>query len=267
VSLSGGSALLCLPYQTSPATLATMLRALNFARGLSGVAPLTSLTDAGSGAALSALIQAANRVLTHTPGSRMLCYTASGARAAGRSDIGLWGSTVDNWRPSIASVLTGYLTDSGGGNADAAHRLWLLRTAARKLTTGFAMSHSGGWTWVSNDTVVFPNAADVRSGPKFHAWPGKGYFPIQLEPHGRWSLSAASSRIGFRHARVRVTRNGHRVKVKRLMPTTSYGDNSLTWQLASRPRLHHKKTAKYCVKVTHIRHSKAYSYCTYLFRP
>jgi len=244
-----------------------MLRALNFARGLSGVAPLTSLSDTGGGASLSALIQAANQVLTHTPGPRLLCYTSSGASASGRSDIGLWGSTISNWRPTVSKVLHAYLTDSGNGNAQAAHRLWLLRTAARSLTTGFAVSRASGWTWVGNSIVVFPNSADVNSGPKFHAWPGKGYFPIQLEPHGRWSISAASPRINFRHARVRVARNGHRVKVKRLLPTTSYGDNSLTWQLASRPRLGHKKTVKYCVKVTHIRHSKNYRYCTYFFRP
>lgn len=266
VSLYGGSDLLCLPYQTSPATLATMLRALNFARGLSGVPPLTSLTDS-SGAARSALIQVVNRVLDHSPGRGLSCYSPAGAHAARRSDLGLWGYSTKTWRPTISTVVNAYLTDPGGSNADAAHRLWLLRSAARKLTTGFAVNHSGGWTWVSNSTVVFPNSGDVPGGPKFHAWPGAGYFPIQLEPRGRWSLSAASPRIGFKHAKIRVTRNGHKVKVRRKLATTVYGDNSLTWQLASRPRLGRAKTATYCVKVTGIGHSKPYSWCTYLFRP
>ncbi len=262
VSLSGGSTTSCQPFQTSAATLSTMLRAINFARALSGVAPLTSLTDSDSRAAKSALILAANQTLSHSPSPRAKCYSPIGASTARQSDLGLWAYSTPSWRPTVASVVGSYLTDPGKVNADAAHRIWLLRAAARRMSTGFAVARAGGWTWVSNNTVVFPNSGDVRGGPKFHAWPGSGYFPIQLEPHGRWSVSASSKRIGFKHAKVRVTRNGHPVKVRSLLPSNSFGDHSLTWQLASRP-----KVGTYCVKVTGISHSKTYSWCTDLFRP
>jgi len=262
VSLTGGSVGRCAPYRTSATTLQKMKAALNYARALAGVPPLTSLADPSNGAARSALIQVANRFLSHSPGPRSTCYSSAGARTAGRSDLGLWGNTASGWRPTVASVIRSYLTDNGRTNAEAAHRIWLLRSAARQLATGFAVNRTGGWTWVSNNIAVFPTKADVSGGPKFHSWPAGGYFPIQLEPAGRWSISATPHSIHFAHARVQVTRNGRSVKVVRLLPSSGYGDHSLTWQLAARPT-----TGTYCVTVSGISGSKPYSYCTTLFRP
>ena len=110
----------------------------------------------------TALIQVVNRVLDHSPGSGLSCYSPAGAHAARRSDLGLWGYSTKNWRPTVSTVVNAYLTDPGKSNADAAHRLWLLRSAARKLTTGFAVNHSGGWTWVGVTAIVW--AAGVAYG-------------------------------------------------------------------------------------------------------
>ena len=261
VSATGGSTDTCTPFVTSAATLNATRSAINFARALSGVAPVTSVADTSRDAARSALILAANRMLTHTPGTSSRCYTAAGARTAKRSNIGLWASNASDWRPSVGQIVAGYLTDPGADNVLAAHRIWLLRAAARSLPVGFAVSRAGGWTWVANDIIVLPSGADVRGGAKFHSWPAKGYFPLQLEPAGRWSLSSPNPRISFKRAHVRVTRNGKTVALARTKWSNSIGDHSLIWQLRNRP-----SAGTYCVRVTGIAGSAAYSYCTRLFR-
>jgi len=267
VSPTGGSTALCLPFTTPASAQAAILQAINVARALTGVAPIESVADPSGAAAKSALIQAANRQLSHSPTARALCYSAAGARAARRSDVGLWGSTSKNWRPTASAIVRAYLSDPGKGNADAAHRIWLLRGAARHLAAGFALMRSGGWTWVGNSIVVFPTSSDASPAAGLHGWPSPGWFPIQLEPAGRWSLSSGSGAVRFTRARVSVTRNGKAVKVSRVTASTKYGDHALVWQLAKRPSLGKASSVRYCVKVTRITGAKDYTGCTRFYRP
>lgn len=270
ISLSGGSANSCKVFTASSATQSAALTAINFARGLDGLDSISSVTDKHlADAEHSALIQAANDTLTHTPSSNLSCYTKSGATGAASSDLGYLSDSRPGWVPTVSAFLHNYMDDAGSVNEVVAHRRWILRPEAGTMANAYARALGGAGTVFTNDLWIFPSSSDRKNAtkPTFYAWPATGYFPTSLEPNGRWSLSASSSKISFAHATVAVSYQGKSVSVHRYTPATGYADNTIVWQFASAPAGVTSGEHDYKVTVSHITGHGAYSYWVKLFKP
>jgi uncharacterized protein YkwD len=199
------------------------LRAVSFGGALNGSAQRAALMMEAAGA------------LSHTPGRSWPCWTRGGASAAGRSNLALM--TNPKW-----SVPT-YLTDPGAGNRAVGHRRWILDP--RQTTMGVGQTRranalyvldTGSWSWQAG-------AAPLQ------AWPTAGYFPMALEPGGRWSLSSA--RPAYDLSRTRVTVTGP--AGTRLDLTTYRERGVLSWDLGGRISRRAAREATYTVSVTGIR--------------
>jgi hypothetical protein len=94
----------------------------NLFRGLSGV-PAGITYDAVNNdppEQQAALMMSANAQLSHSPPSNWLCYTSSGATAAGQSNLC---SSYNN--PNDPSCVAQYVDDSGSSNTEVGHRRWI----------------------------------------------------------------------------------------------------------------------------------------------
>ena len=96
-----------------------VLRRINYYRAMAGMpanvvlySTVVPYNQAG------ALLMSANSSLSHFPPSSWSCYTASGANAAGNSNIALGMAGAD--------AVDGYIVDDGSGNTAAGHRRWIL---------------------------------------------------------------------------------------------------------------------------------------------
>lgn len=271
ITLTGGSTGSCSVYVADAATQGTARAAYNFVRGLDGLDALSSLTDTHlSDAEKSALIMAANNTLTHYPAKSFKCYTSGGASAARHSDLAYLWDSDPSWMPTVSQFIRIYMDDPASTNEAVPHRRWILRPEAGTMANAYAIRGVQGGRVATNDLYVFPSNTD-RSGaakPKFYAWPAKGYFPTGLEPGGRWSLSASSSKVHFKNAKVNVTYNGDTVKVKRYKPAEGYADNALVWQFATAPpKVTGSGERDYRVTVSHITGAGNYTYVVRLFAP
>ncbi len=208
----------CRPGTSSASSRAATLRAVNFVRSMSGLAPVRFSTVLNGRSQRTALMMSANQALSHTPPRGWRCYTRIGAANAARSNLVLS-------YPSITSAgLVGlYMGEPGSGNAAVAHRRWLLNPFATTMGTGSTDAANAM-------TVVGPTAAN-RPNPAWVSWPTAGYFPRPLEPSGRWSLSAGSRQADFRRATVRVYRNGKAIRAVKLRVHSGYAMPTLVWQI------------------------------------
>lgn len=250
-----GSDSACRPGTTSASSRAATLRALNFARSLSGLAPVRFSSTLNARSQRTALLMSANRALSHHPPRGWRCRTDVGAANAARSNLALS-------YPSITSggAIGLYLREPGSSNAAVGHRRWLLNP--------FATTMGSGSTHTANAITVIGPTADRRPNPAWVSWPTAGWFPRPLEPSGRWSLSAGSSRTDFRRASVRVYRDGTRVTAKRLRVRPGYAQPTLVWQIPARQA----RSGTYRVVVRGVRRAgtaKAFgrTYTVRLFTP
>ncbi len=208
----------CRPGTVSAASRAATLRALNFARSMSGLAPVRFSTTLDARAQRTALMMSANRALSHDPPRGWRCRTAAGAANAGRSNLALSYPSITS-----AGAIGLYLREPGSGNAAVGHRRWLLNP--------FATTMGNGSTSTANAITVIGPTSARRPNPAWVSWPTAGWFPRPLEPGGRWSLSAGNSRTDFARATVRVHRNGTAVRVTKLRVRPGYAQPTLVWQL------------------------------------
>ncbi|MGN6250992.1 MAG: CAP domain-containing protein [Marmoricola sp.] len=271
LQLSGGDPDSCTPYRTAAESQTRTRDAINFARGLAGLRPLTSVSDTHTAVAgLSALLQASNRSLSHSPPSSWLCWTLAAATAAGRSNLDLRWSTGGGPLPTPADIVSDYLVDRGTPNTEVGHRRWLLRPGATTMGSGNAVVSDGDTQYVANDLWVLPSllAGAPAGTPAFYGWPAAGWFPSPLEPEGRWSLSSSTG-ADFSHATVRVTRDGVAVPVNVQPTAIGYADNTLVWQLATPPAATGATAHTYDVTVRGIAGARTstYSYSVRLFDP
>jgi uncharacterized protein YkwD len=213
-----GSDSRCDPGTTSTGSRAATLRAVNFVRSLSGLAPVRLSPTLNARSQRTALMMSANRSLSHTPPRSWRCWTQAGADNARRSNVALS-------YPSITSAgLVGlYMSDPGAENSAVGHRRWLLNPFSTVMGTGSTDTANAM-------TVIGPTAAG-RPNPTWVSWPSAGYFPSSLEPGGRWSLSAGNKAMDFRRATVRVYRDGQPVRATRLRVQNGYAQPTLVWQL------------------------------------
>ena len=216
-----GSDSRCQAGSTSTSSRAATLRAVNFIRAMSGLAPVRFSAVLNARSQRTALMMSANRTLSHAPSRGWRCYNRVGAANAGRSNLALS-------YPSISSAgLVGlYMQEPGAGNVAVGHRRWLLNP--------FTTTMGSGSTHTANAmTVIGPTRAG-RPNPAWVSWPTAGYFPRTLEPNGRWSLSAGNRRADFRRATVHVYRNGHAIRTVRQRVHNGYGMPTLVWQIPAR---------------------------------
>jgi uncharacterized protein YkwD len=210
----------CAAGTTSGSSAAATLRAVNFVRSMSGLAPVKLSSTLNARSQRTALMMSANRSLSHTPPCSWRCWSKTGADNAGKSNLALSYPSITS-----AGLVELYMRDPGSDNGAVGHRRWLLNPFSTTMGTGS--------TDTANAMTVVGPTSDSRPNPTWVSWPTAGYFPEALEPGGRWSLSAGDSRMDFSKATVRVYRNGKAVRATKLHVHNGYAQPTLVWQLAS----------------------------------
>lgn len=227
------------------------LESLNFVRAMAGLDPVAFTGALSNQAQEAALMMTANHSLSHDPPRSWRCWSRTGADAAGRSNIGLTSGQMTAGR-SIEL----YMDDAGSMNQAAGHRRWVLNP--------WAATMGNGLTSDANALYVMGQTDAHNANPAWVSWPTAGWFPTQLQPAGRWSLSSGRARADFRQATVTVTHAGARLPVKRFAPHNGYGQPTLVFQVRGL-----QQTGAYRVVVRHIRGtpSPRHAWTVRLFRP
>ena len=213
-----GSESRCVVGSTSASSRGATLRAINFVRSMSGLAPVSLNSTLNARSQRTALMMSAQKALSHTPSRRWRCYSAVGAANASKSNLALAYPNLTS-----AGLVSQYMKDSGAGNIAVGHRRWLLNP--------FATAMGSGSTRTANAVTVIGPKSMSRPNPRWVSWPTGGYFPNTLEPNGRWSLSAGNRYTDFRYATVRVSRNGKPVAVRKYRVENGYAQPTLVWQM------------------------------------
>lgn len=239
----------CEAGKVSTAAQDATFSAINFARamaGLDAVAPDTRLSER---AQKTALVMAANRNVSHTPPPSWSCWSDTSAEGAGSSLLAL----------SIPAITAGgaidlYLDDEGSTNLPVAHRRWLLYPTARTMGVGL--------TSITSAVDVLGPRNKAATNPNWVAWPTAGWFPSQMEPNGRWSLSSGEAGANFSQAKIRVTQGGKSLAVRKLSVKRGYGMPTVVFNVKGA-----SQAGTYKVAVTGIRGaaSKSHTYKVKLF--
>lgn len=213
-----GSTTGCAAGDTSAAYKAATLRRVNWFRAMAGV-PASVQLDAtfNAKAQQAALMMAANNQLSHFPPASWACYTATGAEAAGKSNLALGRAGAD-------SIAEGYMRDSGANNAAVGHRRWLLYPQTQLMGVGDADgSVKANALWVFDANLFGPRPA-VRDD--FVAWPPAGYVP-HAAVYPRWSFSYPQA--DFSAAVVTMTQDGVPLATRTEPVSNGVGENTLVW--------------------------------------
>ena len=187
----------CTPGTTSQAYRDSVLQRVNWYRRMAGLGTVTENATFTQHNQQAAMMMAAERSLSHSPGTGWACYTADGATAAGKSNLALGLSGIE--------AIDAYMQDFGSSNTKVGHRRTILYPQVQEMGTGDVPF--GPSTWPTNTLYVFDSnlwdtRPDVREDRDFVAWPPSGYVPAEAV-WGRWSFSLA--RADFSSAAVSVT--------------------------------------------------------------
>jgi uncharacterized protein YkwD len=213
-----GSTATCAAGKPSAQAQAATLSAINYFRAMGRLDPVTLDPAMSAQAQQAALMMDANFALDHSPPSSWHCWTQTGADAAGQSNLCL-GCTG-------AEAVSVYMSDPGQNNGVAGHRRWVMYPQTSVMGSGSTRS--------ANALMVFGSGAPLSATrPRWVSWPTPGYFPTELEPGGRWSLSGSDASVDFGAAKVSVsTATGAKLKVKQEAVVDGYGSNTLVWQVS-----------------------------------
>ncbi|CAM5793197.1 CAP domain-containing protein [Cellulomonas persica] len=219
-----GSVGACTAGQESRASRAATLTTVNAMRAMVQLPPVELDTEASSAAQKAALLMDANDKLSHAPSPSEFpkCWTRAAKSAAGVSNLALGASG--------AKAIAAYMVDPGTGNTAVGHRRWILNPTTTRIATGSTPSANAL-------TVIGLGSSSSVAAPTWIEWPARGWFPEQLEPNGRWSLSSSDPDVSFSKATVKVQRlwSSGRVartlKVKRYTPVVGYGPNTLVFHV------------------------------------
>jgi uncharacterized protein YkwD len=241
------------------------LAAVNFARGLAGLSPVTLNAAWSKKALAAALVYRAQGDISHAIPSSWPCYTPAAASAGAMSNIALGYAG--------AAAVDAYLDDPGSANEIVGHRRFLLYPGLKSIGTGSTDS--------SNALYIadwFRTAKGYKN-PAWVAWPTAGYFPQQLEPAGRWSFSSnvgasAGQQPSFASARVTVTSpSGAKLPVTILSRSDiGHGNDSIVFSVGGLARASGAGEKDYRVTVSGIKKpgskkTASYSYTVRLFDP
>ena len=266
-----GSAATCRLGKESAASRKATRKAVNFVRALNQLDPVKLDSRLNKRALRGALLMQANGALSHSPSKADFsrCYTSAGRKAAGSSNLYLaWGGSGDRMPSTGARAIVGYMTDAGQNNIAVGHRRWILNPTTRVMATG-STRHANALT------VIGTKTSSKAKRPTYMEWPSKGWFPTQLEPEGRWSLSASSPRVSLAKATVKVRQVNAKgkalrsLKVQRHAVRDGYGPHTLVFTVKGVKVPKGKKSVRYRVTVSGIKGAKKskYSYTVKLFDP
>lgn len=238
----------CQAGQLTSATTSAMLAQLNAIRALHQLPPVTYSTADEAGAQQSALMQAANDTLSHTPPTSWKCYSAQGATVSGQSNLyGGFGSglgfTTDD------QILAGWLTETNNLVVDSVgHRRWLLYPFLGAVSYGRVVGASPTQTRGDGAALKVFNVAGsgVAAGtlPAYVAYPFQDYPSRYFATNSLLSFtviasananSSANSTVNFANATVTVTqRSGAAMAVSKVTyDNVGYGlANNLQWAVA-----------------------------------
>ena len=210
-----GSTAGCVAGSPSAAAQSATLTAVNFYRSMVDLPAVAFDPSFSAQAQEAALMMYAQGDLSHAPGPSWACYSPAGSTGAGKSNLylGLAG----------AKAVAGYMDDPGAGNEAVGHRRWILFPPQSTMGSGS--------TCCSNALYVLGPQRAAGPFPPWVPWPPPGYVPLQVEPEGRWSLSASGPSTDFSNARVSVTSGGTSLPVTIQPSSTGYGSPTLVWQL------------------------------------
>jgi len=212
----------CKAGTTSTENQKATLSAVNYIRGLAALKPVKLNPTQSKQAQKSALIQSASGWLSHTPDKSSACWTKGGFEGASHGNLFLSSGYDDELAPSTgARAVVGYMEDSGGNNIRVGHRRWILFSGLKTIGSGDTDN--------ANTLVVISPKYTPQRGSTFTPWPTAGYFPRELEPLGRWSLTSPNS--NFTKAKVTVTTPDGPVKINQHCAENGYGDNTLVWDM------------------------------------
>ncbi len=196
------------------------LDVLNAYRDLADVRRVTLDETTSRPAQEAALMMQAQGALSHNPDPGWACYSAAGSSGAGHSNLFLGPTTA-------AASVVGYIDDPGQSNTAAGHRRWLLDP--EQVSVGLGQTARANAVYVIGD-----DRTPDPTGPAWSPWPSAGYLPVQAEPEGRWSLSAADPGTDFSRAGVQVVDQDGRVRGAEVRPVTDgFGSNTLVFDLGS----------------------------------
>lgn len=246
-----GSVRGCVAGDPSAEAQRATLESINFVRAMAGLDPVAFSGALSNQAQQAALIMTANHALSHDPPRSWDCWTRTGSDAAGRSNIGLTSGQMTAGR-SIEL----YMDDAGSMNHAVGHRRWVLNP--------FAATMGNGLTSDANALYVMGATNTRNANPAWVSWPTAGWFPTQLQPAGRWSLSSGRARADFGRATVTVKHDGVTLPVKRFSPHDGYGRPTLVFQVRGL-----RETGAYRVIVRNIRGAATsrHEWTVRLFRP
>ncbi|MBD1541839.1 hypothetical protein G9E11_06165 [Arthrobacter sp. IA7] len=234
-----GSVAGCNPGTQSASSLASGTAAINFFRGLSGLDSIVLTDEQNAKAQAAALMMHARGGLSHYPTSDWQCFTTMGQAGANTSNLHYSYPEIS----SMSVALRGYMDDDGYNNADVGHRRWLLNPET--TTMGI------GTTSMFNAVNVFGGGTSAgRANPDFIAFPNAGYFPTQLLPPGRWSLSSGHD-VDFSQSSVIVTNAaGEDMHATTYHAMNGYGPNTLVFDVPQLQLPQGPGESNYTVKVT-----------------
>lgn len=208
----------CQAGRPSAAAQDATLESLNFVRAMAGLDAVDLSTSLSTKAQQSALMMAANSALSHDPPESWNCWSDAGAQAAARSVLAWTSSEM-----TAGAAIEMYTDDAGSTNKAALHRRWLLNP--------FVAQVGSGLTSTTDAIYVMGPTKKQATNPSWVSWPTAGWFPSQLEPAGRWSLSSGSAKADFSRATVTVTRGKTKLAVQRFATQTGAAQPTLVFQV------------------------------------
>ena len=194
-----GNVAACMPGDLTAAARANALKLLNTYRFIADLPPVTTVANRDSAAQDCALMMDAANMLSHTPDAGAPCYTASGAMAAGNSNI--------SSAPAVQSIDM-YMSDFGNATT-MGHRRWFLSNQLGPVGIGGTTGASCHWVIGGSGTA----------GKRFAAWPPPGPVPLQgiqipnvgsgnsVDKTG-WTVQTYATADNLTGATVTVTDNG-----------------------------------------------------------
>jgi hypothetical protein len=262
-----GSVSGCHPGTSSAEGHRAAINAINFARRMNGLSPITGAYSTTAtqnvNAQKSALIMEANGALSHNPPTSWRCWTKAGAQTAGKSNLALQ-SPVTTPVGAVKSMFD----EPGSSNYAVGHRRWLLYPNSDVFGFGFTQR-------AASIQVIGLKQDTANNHPKWVTWPSDGYFPNTIEPAGRWSITGQKSTC-FNYATVKVGYGSSYLGITLLNRTDrAYGNPTMSWQLPSG----YSKTGTYRVVVSNVHTlnsngncgsgttALAYTYYVYLYTP
>lgn len=238
----------CRAGETTAQSQQSVLDAVNYMRAMVGLGPVELSARLSERSQDAALIMAANDIITHDLPRSARCWTEDGYLGAKNGNLALG----YGWAPGELATVTGaravvsYMNDPGPENGPVGHRRWLLYQQLSKI--------GNGDTDISNSIYLIGTGRRAVT-PTWVSWPTAGYFPRELEPNGRWSLTYPKA--DFSRAKVTVQTPQGEIPVQVHKIRNGYGDNSISWdmQLPDEYRADPVSDYSVTVKVTGIRHA------------